>query len=100
MVCKHLILGTPFFTHPVPALLHCEQFPCSLEKSFRTNSLRLNAIQNVGQLVALPFCALACDKFGRRATLLFGASVMLVGTILQGAAQNSQWVSIQFKAID
>lgn len=25
----------------------------------------LNAIQNVGQLVALPFCAIACDKFGR-----------------------------------
>ncbi|KAH8781536.1 general substrate transporter [Hyaloscypha sp. PMI_1271] len=49
----------------------------------------LNAIQNVGQLVALPFCALACDKFGRRATLLFGALIMLVGTILQGSAQNN-----------
>lgn len=50
---------------------------------------RLNAIQNVGQLSALPFCALACDKFGRRSTLLFGATLMLAGTLLQGAAQNS-----------
>ncbi|KAK0123831.1 hypothetical protein ONS95_008825 [Cadophora gregata] len=49
----------------------------------------LNAIQNVGQLVALPFCAIACDKFGRRATLVFGAAIMLVGTILQGAAKNT-----------
>ncbi|CZT49535.1 related to hexose transporter protein [Rhynchosporium secalis] len=49
----------------------------------------LNAIQNVGQLVALPFCAIACDKFGRRSTLVFGAVVMLVGTILQGAARNT-----------
>ncbi|PVH71709.1 general substrate transporter [Cadophora sp. DSE1049] len=49
----------------------------------------LNAIQNVGQLVALPFCAIACDKFGRRATLVFGAVIMLLGTILQGAAKNT-----------
>ncbi|KAG4438234.1 hypothetical protein IFR05_006262 [Cadophora sp. M221] len=49
----------------------------------------LNAIQNVGQLVALPFCAIACDKFGRRATLVFGAVIMLVGTILQGTAKNT-----------
>lgn len=50
----------------------------------------LNAIQNVGQLVALPFCAIACDKFGRRSTLVFGAVIMLVGVILQGAAKNSR----------
>lgn len=51
----------------------------------------LNAIQNIGQLIALPVCAIACDKFGRVAVLLFGAIIILVGTALQGAAQNSTY---------
>jgi MFS family permease len=82
MGCKHLILGMHSFT--IRAL------PSLLEHEFQADNFRLNAIQNVGQLVALPFCAVACDKFGRRATLLFGAFLMLIGVILQGAAQNSQ----------
>ncbi|KAK7417636.1 hypothetical protein QQX98_004457 [Neonectria punicea] len=49
----------------------------------------LNAIQNVGQLVALPFCAIACDRFGRRPALVFSAFVLLIGVVLQGAAQNT-----------
>ncbi|RDW78372.1 general substrate transporter-4 [Coleophoma crateriformis] len=49
----------------------------------------LNAIQNVGQLVALPFCAIACDHFGRKPTLLLGAFILLVGVCLQAAAQNN-----------
>ncbi|KAL5115647.1 hypothetical protein ACEQ8H_006446 [Pleosporales sp. CAS-2024a] len=49
----------------------------------------LNAIQNVGQLVALPFCAFACDYFGRKKTLVFGAALILLGTGLQGGAQNN-----------
>ncbi|KZL78159.1 hexose transporter [Colletotrichum tofieldiae] len=48
----------------------------------------LNAIQNVGQLIALPFCAWFCDRFGRKPALLVSASILLVGVALQGAAQN------------
>ncbi|KAK2028988.1 general substrate transporter [Colletotrichum zoysiae] len=48
----------------------------------------LNAIQNVGQLVALPFCAWFCDRFGRKPALLVSAAVLIVGVALQGAAQN------------
>lgn len=48
----------------------------------------LNAIQNVGQLVALPFCAWACDRYGRKPALLVSASILLIGVALQGAAQN------------
>ncbi|KAF9878424.1 hexose transporter [Colletotrichum karsti] len=48
----------------------------------------LNAIQNVGQLVALPFCAWFCDHFGRKPALLTSASILLIGVALQGAAQN------------
>jgi MFS family permease len=50
--------------------------------------LRLNAIQHVGQLIALPFCAYVCDRFGRRATLVASAGVILIGVALQAAAQN------------
>ncbi|KAH7120225.1 putative sugar transporter [Dactylonectria estremocensis] len=49
----------------------------------------LNAIQNVGQLVALPFCAITCDRFGRRPALIFSACILLIGVILQAAAQNT-----------
>ncbi|KAJ9139142.1 putative Sugar transporter [Pleurostoma richardsiae] len=48
----------------------------------------LNAIQNVGQLVALPFCAITCDKFGRRPALIVSAFVLVIATALQAAAQN------------
>ncbi|KAH6981464.1 putative sugar transporter [Ilyonectria destructans] len=50
---------------------------------------RLNAIQNVGQLVALPLCAITCDRFGRQPSLIFSACILLVGVILQAAAQNT-----------
>lgn len=49
----------------------------------------MNAIQNVGQLVALPFCAWFCDHFGRRPGLLLGAFILLVGVALQSSAQNT-----------
>ncbi|CAI6338710.1 unnamed protein product [Periconia digitata] len=49
----------------------------------------LNAIQNVGQLLSLPFCAYACDYFGRKKTLVFGACIILLGVGLQGGAQNN-----------
>jgi MFS family permease len=55
------------------------------------NKSSLNAIQNVGQLVSLPFCAFACDYFGRKKTLGFGACIILLGTGLQGGAQNSEF---------
>ncbi|KAJ5494627.1 hypothetical protein N7463_010714 [Penicillium fimorum] len=48
----------------------------------------LNAIQNVGQLITIPICAISCDKFGRRPVLFAGAFVLLVGVALQAAAQN------------
>ncbi|KAJ5383250.1 hypothetical protein N7517_001161 [Penicillium concentricum] len=48
----------------------------------------LNAIQNVGQLVTMPICAISCDRFGRRPVLFAGAFVLLVGVALQAAAQN------------
>lgn len=49
---------------------------------------RLNAIQNVGQLVTMPVCAWGCDRFGRRPVLFVRAFVLAVGVALQAAAQT------------
>ncbi|KAH8884111.1 putative sugar transporter [Thozetella sp. PMI_491] len=49
----------------------------------------LNAIQHVGQLIALPFCAYVCDRFGRRTTLVWSAVVLLLAVGLQAGAQNA-----------
>jgi MFS family permease len=57
---------------------------------------RLNAIQHVGQLIALPFCAYSCDRFGRRLTLIASAGVLLIGVAIQAAAQNSEITANQF----
>ncbi|CCM03950.1 uncharacterized protein FIBRA_06103 [Fibroporia radiculosa] len=48
----------------------------------------LNAIQNIGALAAYPFAPYLTDGIGRRRTIWFGASIMLVGVALQTAAQN------------
>lgn len=49
----------------------------------------LNAIQNVGQLVSLPFCAFWCDRFGRRNALVLSALIILLAVGLQGGAQST-----------
>ncbi|RDW57754.1 hypothetical protein BP5796_12555 [Coleophoma crateriformis] len=48
----------------------------------------LNAIQNVGQLITIPFAAYSCDQFGRKPVLIGSAFILLIGVILQAAAQN------------
>lgn len=49
---------------------------------------RLNAIQHIGQLVALPFCAFACDRYGRRTTIVASAVLLLSGVAIQAGAQS------------
>ncbi|KAF3014777.1 hypothetical protein E8E14_010857 [Neopestalotiopsis sp. 37M] len=49
----------------------------------------LNAIQNVGQLVGMPFCAWICDTWGRKPALLGSALVLIIGVALQTAAQST-----------
>ena len=69
--------------------MDCKLFPLRHALScLSDSSCSLNAIQNVGQLVALPFCAIICDRFGRRPALIFSAFILLIGVALQAAAQN------------
>ncbi|CAE6536276.1 unnamed protein product [Rhizoctonia solani] len=48
----------------------------------------VNAIQNIGVLVALPMAPFVSDKFGRKKSLLTGAFIMLGGVALQAASTN------------
>ncbi|KAF9456247.1 general substrate transporter [Collybia nuda] len=48
----------------------------------------LNAIQNIGSLAAYPFSPYVTDGFGRRASVVLGATIMIVGTILQTASNT------------
>ncbi|GJJ08027.1 hypothetical protein Clacol_002234 [Clathrus columnatus] len=43
---------------------------------------------NIGSLSALPFAPYMADGLGRRFTIIFGACLMVAGTILQTASQN------------
>ncbi|CAE6461235.1 unnamed protein product, partial [Rhizoctonia solani] len=48
----------------------------------------VNAIQNIGVLLALPMAPFVSDTFGRKKSLLTGAFIMLGGVALQAASTN------------
>ncbi|KAG9120640.1 hypothetical protein FRC07_003796 [Ceratobasidium sp. 392] len=48
----------------------------------------VNAVQNLGVLVALPFAPFVSDTFGRKKALILGALIMLGGVALQTASTN------------
>ncbi|KAG9075113.1 hypothetical protein FRC06_010262, partial [Ceratobasidium sp. 370] len=48
----------------------------------------LNAIQYIGGLCGLPPAPFISDKFGRRAGIFTGASITLVGAIVQALTRN------------
>lgn len=50
----------------------------------------LNAIQNIGTLCAYPFAPYMSDGMGRRFSIIFGASVMIVATVIQTASNSVQ----------
>ncbi|KAG8929598.1 hypothetical protein FRC03_006385 [Tulasnella sp. 419] len=48
----------------------------------------LNAIQNIGSILATPIAPYITDHWGRRSSILIGAAIMIVGTIVQTTSQN------------
>lgn len=42
----------------------------------------------IGTLISIPFSWWLCDFLGRRVTIMLGCSVIVIGAILQGVAQN------------
>ncbi|KAI0044057.1 hexose transporter [Auriscalpium vulgare] len=57
----------------------------------------LGAIQNIGSLGATPFAPYCADILGRKWTVIFGAGVMVAGTIIQTASQSvSMFIGARF----
>ncbi|KAI0690854.1 hexose transporter [Cytidiella melzeri] len=48
----------------------------------------MSAIYSLGSIVSLPFVPFVSDRLGRRMAILFGSAIMVVGAVLQMAAQN------------
>ncbi|KDR69158.1 hypothetical protein GALMADRAFT_77588 [Galerina marginata CBS 339.88] len=48
----------------------------------------LGAIQNIGSLSALPFAPYMADIMGRKSCIVWGACLMIIGTVIQTASQN------------
>ncbi|EJU00892.1 hexose transporter [Dacryopinax primogenitus] len=48
----------------------------------------LNAIQNIGALCATPIAPYVTDGIGRKLAIIWGASLMIIGTAVQSAAQS------------
>jgi MFS family permease len=64
-------------------------FPAFHNPGSATRGL-LNAIQSVGSIVALPITPYIADIAGRRAGVITGCCIMIIGVILQSAAINVQ----------
>lgn len=45
----------------------------------------------IGGVVALPFVGPAVDTWGRRVGMLIGASIIIIGTILNGTTVHLDW---------
>lgn len=45
-------------------------------------------IYNIGQIAAFPFCSWIADGYGRRACIIAGCAIILVGTAVQSTAHN------------
>ena len=48
----------------------------------------MSSLYSLGSIASLPFVPWVSDRFGRRMAILFGSAIMIVGAILQMAAQD------------
>lgn len=48
----------------------------------------INGIYPVGAVVSLPISSYLCDKFGRRPSIIFGLTFIIIGAALQSASQS------------
>lgn len=48
----------------------------------------LVACYNLGAISSIPFVSIVSDHIGRRWSIVFGSVIMVIGSIMQGLAQN------------
>jgi MFS family permease len=54
----------------------------------------MSASYSLGCIIALPFVPWVNDKHGRRKSIILGSLIMIVGSILQSAAQNCKYIEL------
>ena len=52
----------------------------------------LVACYNVGAITSIPFISLVSDRVGRRWSIVFGSTIMIIGAIMQGMSQNCTYI--------
>ena len=50
----------------------------------------ISSLYSLGSIASLPFVPFVSDRFGRRIAILFGSVVMIIGAVLQMAAQDCE----------
>ena len=48
----------------------------------------MSSLYSLGSIASLPFVPLVADRFGRRMSIIVGSIIMIIGAILQMAAQD------------
>lgn len=56
----------------------------------------LNAVLALGAICATPFISLVCDRWGRRMGIFVGATIMLIGGVIQGASVHGQYHRLSY----
>lgn len=54
----------------------------------------MSAAISIGGVAGLPFIPWFNDRYGRKACIVFGSIIMTIGVILQTAAVNSMYTSV------
>lgn len=52
----------------------------------------MSSIYSLGAVCALPFIPFMNDRFGRRWTIVGSSLIMILGAMIQGFANNSQYI--------
>jgi predicted MFS family arabinose efflux permease len=62
----------------------------------RTNLLGLmSSLYSLGAIVVLPFVPIVTDQLGRRMAIIVGSLIMIVGAVIQAAAQDCERLSLR-----
>lgn len=56
----------------------------------------MSASYSLGCILALPFVPIVGDKYGRKKSILTGSLIMIVGAVIQAAAQNCKFIVLCF----
>jgi MFS family permease len=57
----------------------------------------MSSLYSLGSLASLPFVPWVTDRLGRRMAILVGSIIMIIGAVLQMAAQDCEFTIFHFR---